>query len=587
MGNGAESLPLLFPIPHPPSPIPMLLSLTLADFVLVERLDLDFDAGFSVLTGETGAGKSILLDALALVLGERADAGVVRVGAERADISAEFDLADAPGLTAWLHEQALSGEEALLLLRRVVEAGGRSRAFINGRPATAQQLKAAGEFLVDIHGQHAHYSLLKTAEQRRLLDAFAEAGDLAGQVAEAWRLWREASARRQAAEAHSSEMAAERELLAQTVAELGALAFTPEAWQALQEDQRRLAHATDLVQGTQYAADALEGDERDEGGLLTQLRGVRARLAELAEIDPALAALHGTLDGAAEVMQDTARALRRYAVRVDLDPEALMLAESRLAAIQAAARKLHIRPEAIPDALAKARDRMVELGEKADLAALAQAETAREADYRRLAGQLGARRAQAADKLAQAVTESMQQLAMKGGRFSVDLQACEPGAHGLEEVVFQVSPHAGQELQALAKTASGGELSRLGLALQTVLSEVSGAATLIFDEVDAGIGGGVAEIVGRLLAEQGRRRQVLCVTHLPQVAARAARHYRVSKEGGEGGVRTHVALLDEAARTEEVARMLGGVEITEASRRHAAEMLGTERGKGKGTRETR
>lgn len=552
----------------------MLLSLTLADFVLVDRLGLDFHPGFSVLTGETGAGKSILLDALALVLGERADTGVVRAGTERAEISAEFDLADVPGLGAWLEEQDLAGEDSLLLLRRVVEAGGRSRAFINGRPATAQQLKAAGEFLVDIHGQHAHYSLLKPAEQRRLLDAYAGATDLAAQVAEAWRFWREAGERRRSAEARSGELAAEREQLADSVRELEALGFTAEGWQVLQEDQRRLAHATELVQGAQFAADALEGDE---AGLLTQLRGVRARLAELAEIDPALTALHDALDGAAEVMQDTARDLRRYAERVDLDPEALMLAESRLAAIQAAARKHHIRPEAIPDVLANTRARLAELGEAADLAALARAEASREADYRRLAGQLGARRAQAAQKLAQAVTDAMQQLAMKGGRFSVDLPACEPGGHGLEEVVFQVSPHAGQALQALAKTASGGELSRLGLALQTVLSEVSGAATLIFDEVDAGIGGGVAEIVGRLLAEQGHHRQVLCVTHLPQVAARAGRHYRVSKTDGEGGVRTRVSPLDDAARTEEIARMLGGVEITEATRLHAAEMLGATR----------
>lgn len=549
----------------------MLLSLTLADFVLVERLGLDFHPGFSVLTGETGAGKSILLDALALALGERADTGVIRTGAERAEVSAEFGLADTPELVTWLDEQDLAGEEDILLLRRVVEAGGRSRAFINGRPATAQQLKAAGEFLVDIHGQHAHYSLLKSAEQRRLLDAYAGATDLAGQVAEAWRLWREAQVRRQAAESRSGELAAEREHLTATVSELRALEFTPEGWLSLQEEQRRLAHATELVQGAQLAADALEGDE---SGLVIQLRGVRARLAELAEIDPALVVLHDTLDGASEVMQDTARELRRYGERVDMDPEALMLAESRLAAIQAAARKYHIRPEAIPDALRDALARQAELGEAADLAALAQAETKCEADYRRLAGQLGNLRSQGAKRLAKAVTEAMQQLAMQGGRFSVDLPGCEPGAHGLEEVVFQVSPHAGQSLQALAKTASGGELSRLGLALQTVLSEVSGAATLIFDEVDAGIGGGVAEIVGRLLAEQGKRRQVMCVTHLPQVAARAGRHYRVSKTHGMGGVRTSVALLDEEARTEEVARMLGGVEITEATRRHATEMLG-------------
>ncbi|MEW5770530.1 MAG: DNA repair protein RecN [Pseudomonadota bacterium] len=548
----------------------MLLSLTLADFVLVDRLGLDFRAGFSVLTGETGAGKSILLDALALVLGERADSGVVRAGAERAEISAEFALDGVPALGAWLAEQDLAGEEGVLLLRRVVEAGGRSRAYINGRPATAQQLKAAGEFLVDIHGQHAHYSLLKGAEQRRMLDAYAGAGELAARVAEAWRQWREAAARRQAAQAHGSEQAAARELAQATVGELEALGFTADAWQSLQDEQRRLAHAADLLQGARFAADALEGDE---AGLLQQLRVVRARLAELAELDAALQGVHDTLDGAAEAMQEAARDLRRYGERVELDPEALMLAESRIAAIQAMARKHHVRPEALPDLLADARARLAALGEAADLAALEQAEVRHEAAYRQLAKRLGGERAAAAKRLSAEVSAAMQQLAMQGGRFAVELVAEEPAAHGLEQAVFQVSPHAGQALQPLAKTASGGELSRIGLALQTVLSAVSGAPTLVFDEVDAGIGGGVAEIVGRLLAEQGRHRQVLCVTHLPQVAARAAWHYQVSKSAGEAGARTRVVCLEEAERAEEVARMLGGMKITEATRRHAEEML--------------
>jgi DNA repair protein RecN (Recombination protein N) len=557
----------------------MLLSLTLTDFVLVDRLNLDFQAGFSVLTGETGAGKSILLDALALVLGERADTGVVRAGTERAEISAEFDPTPVPDLEKWLDEQDLAGEEGLLLLRRVVEAGGRSRAFINGRPATAQQLKVVGEWLVDIHGQHAHYSLLKAAEQRRMLDAFAESTELAAQVTESWRLWREAQIRRQHAQIQSGDQAAEREHLGAKLGELEALAFTAEAWQGLQEEQRRLAHAAELVQGAQVTAEALDGDE---AGLLTQLRGVRARLADLTQIDPALQSLQASLDGAAEVMWDTARELRRYGERVEMDPEALMLAESRLAAIQAAVRKFQIRPEFIPDAVLETQARLAELGESGDLVALAEAEAAREAEYLGLARQLSARRGKAAERLGKAVTTAMQQLAMQGGCFHVDLTAGESTAHGLEEVVFQVSPHAGQSMQVLAKSASGGELSRIGLALQTVLSSVSGAPTLIFDEVDAGIGGGVAEIVGRLLAQQGERRQVLCVTHLPQVAACAAWHYRVSKSDENGEVHTRVALLEQAVRGEEVARMLGGVTITEATRKHAAEMLGVGDGRKKG-----
>ncbi|MEW6678873.1 MAG: DNA repair protein RecN [Pseudomonadota bacterium] len=551
----------------------MLLSLTLADFVLVARLSLDFHPGFSVLTGETGAGKSILLDALALVLGERADAGVVRAGAERADISAEFNLEDVPALAAWLEEQDLAGEEAVLLLRRVVEAGGRSRAYINGRPATAQQLKAAGGYLVDIHGQHAHYSLLKSAEQRRLLDAYGSATALAGEVAEAWRSWQEATQRRLAAETRGGEQAREREGLQQTVSDLEALGFTAEGWQILQDEQRRLAHAAELAQGAQFVADTLE---EDEAGVLARLRLARGRLAELAELDAALGSVRQTLDEGSDLLREAARELRRYGDRVDLDPAALDQAEARLTAIQDMARKYHVRPDALPDLLGEARNRLAALGEAADLETLAREEAARAAAYRKLAEQLGSQRQRAAKRLGKAVTETMQQLSMQGGEFRVDLVPGEPASHGLEDVLFMVSPHQGQALQPLAKTASGGELSRLGLALQTVLSEVSGAATLIFDEVDAGIGGGVAEIVGRMLADQGKRHQVLCVTHLPQVAARAGRHYRVSKATENGQTRSRVELLDQAARVEELARMLGGVELTQATHRHAAEMLGLE-----------
>lgn len=548
----------------------MLLSLSIADFVLVDRLDLEFRPGFSVLTGETGAGKSILLGALALVLGERADAGVVREGAARAEVAAEFATGGVPGLAAWLEEYELSGDDGVLLLRRVVEAGGRSRAFVNGRPATAQQLKEAGEFLVDIHGQHAHYSLLKAAEQRRLLDAYAGCADLAAATAECHRLWRAASARREAAERQAGELDAERERLAWTERELAGLAFTAEGWQSLQEDHRRLAHAADLLAGARAAGEVLDGDDT---GLLDRLRALRHQLADLAGIDPALAAPLALLESAGEALHEAERELARYAERVDLDPEALNEAEQRLAAIQSAARKFRIKPEEIAEHLATTRARLAELGTVADPAALARAEAEAEAAYRKQAEALSRQRGTAAGKLAQAVTAAMQQLAMPGGRFAVQLPAGEAAAHGLEDVEFQVAPHAGQGLKPLAKTASGGELSRVGLALQTVLSGVSGAATLVFDEVDAGIGGGVAEIVGRLLADLGRSRQVLCVTHLAQVAARAAGHYRVSKSARDGRAVSRVELLNGETRVEEVARMLGGVTLTPATRAHAAEML--------------
>lgn len=549
----------------------MLLSLAIADFVLVDRLNLDFEAGFAALTGETGAGKSILLGALSLVLGERADAGVVREGAARAEVSAEFAADRVPGLAAWLTENDLAGDEGVLLLRRVVEANGRSRAFVNGRPATAQQLKEAGEFLVDIHGQHAHYSLLKAAEQRRLLDEYAGGAELAGSVAACFRAWRDASARRQAAESQAGELDAERERLAWTEQELAALDFSIEGWQALQDEHRRLSHAADLVAGAQAAAEVLDGDET---GVLDRLRALRSSLGDLAAIDPDLAEPLALLENAAETLHEAERELARYADRVDLDPEALNQAELRLAAVQSIARKFRLKPEEIPAHLSDTRTRLEELGAAADLAALSRAESEAEAAYRRAAEALSQRRAKAAAKLAKAVSAAMQQLAMQGGRFEAGLVPGDPAPHGLEDVEFRVSPHSGQGVKPLARTASGGELSRVGLALQTVLSGVSGAATLVFDEVDAGIGGGVAEIVGRLLAELGSTRQVLCVTHLPQVAARAARHYRVSKATREGRAVSTVALLDQAARVDEVARMLGGVTITEATRAHAREMLG-------------
>jgi DNA repair protein RecN (Recombination protein N) len=496
---------------------------------------------------------------------------VVREGAARAEVSAEFALGGTPGVTAWLEENDLAGQENSLLLRRVIEAGGRSRAFINGRPATAQQLKEAGEFLVDIHGQHAHYSLLKSAEQRRLLDEYAGCADIAADTARGFRAWRDAVARRQSAEQHAGEQDAERERLAWVEQELAALAFTLDGWKSLQEEHRRLSHAADLVAGARAAGEILDGDET---GVLDRLRGLRAELIELVGIDPNLAEPLALLENASEALHEAERELARYADRVDLDPEALDQAELRLAAVQAAARKFRLRPEEIPDHLAVTRAQLEKLGAATDLAALARAEAEAETLYRRAAEALSKKRAKAAAQLAKAVTEAMQKLAMRGGRFEAVLIPGEAAVHGLEEVEFRVSPHAGQAVKPLAKTASGGELSRIGLALQTVLSGVSGAATLVFDEVDSGIGGGVAEIVGRMLADLGGNRQVLCVTHLPQVAARAARHYRVSKENRGGKAVSEVTALDEEARVAELARMLGGVTITEATRAHAAEMLG-------------
>jgi len=548
----------------------MLLTLSISDFVLVEQLSLEFGPGFAVLTGETGAGKSILLDALALVLGERADAGVVREGATRAEVAAEFAPPPDSGLGDWLQENDLAGDDDVLLMRRVVEAGGRSRGFINGRPATAQQLKAAGEFLVDIHGQHAHYSLLKASEQRRLLDAFAGSAELARETADAWRVWRDAATRRETAESHAGEQDAERERLTWIEQELAGLDFTLDGWQSLQEEHTRLAHAADLLGGAQSACDTLDADE---AGVLHRLRVLRGSLVDLAAIDTALNEPLGLLESATETLHEAARELSRYADRVELDPQALELAEQRIAAVQSTARKFRLRPEDIPEQLAETRAQLRQLGAATDLAALAQAESVAERAYQQQAGALSKQRRSAAARLDVAVSAAMQQLSMQGGRFEAALMAGNPAVFGLEDIEFRVSPHAGQGVKPLAKTASGGELSRIGLALQTVLSGTSGAPTLLFDEVDSGIGGGVAEIVGRLLAELGSTRQVLCVTHLPQVAARAVRHYQVSKANCAGKAVSSVAVLGHGERVEEIARMLGGVKLTDATRAHAEEML--------------
>ncbi|HEX8979833.1 MAG TPA: DNA repair protein RecN [Parasulfuritortus sp.] len=548
----------------------MLLSLSIRDFVLVDRLDLEFDAGFSALTGETGAGKSILLDALQLVLGGRAETGVIRDGAERAEVAAAFE--PPAELAAWLAENGLDGEESDLLLRRVIDAGGRSRAFINGRPATLAQLKEAGEFLVDIHGQHAHYSLLRAGEQRRILDAYSGSEALAARTAETWRAWQKLVKALDEAERHASEAAAERERLQWQVDELTALNFHLEEWLTLQDDHRRLAHAAELIQGAQQVVAMLDEDGQGAIGLLQSARG---RLADLAEIDPALKSPLDMLESGLIQMEEAARDLGHYAERVDLDPALLEQAEARLAQVNDAARKFRVRPEELPGLLAESGARLAELERLADPEGLRrEAEKAR-GEYDKVATELSAKRKKGAASLAKSVSQAMQKLSMQGGSFAAALEPCAPEAGGQESVEFQVSPHAGQGLKPLAKTASGGELSRIGLALQTILSQISGAPSLIFDEVDAGIGGGVAEIVGRMLADLGKQRQVLCVTHLPQVAASAGHHFRVSKETVSGRARSRVEPLDKAQRVEEIARMLGGVKITDTTRKHAEEMLGS------------
>lgn len=548
----------------------MLRSLSIRDFVIVDRLELEFSPGFTVLTGETGAGKSILIDALAMVLGERADPVVVRAGAERAEVSAEFGL---PGgeLARWLADNELSGDDDALLMRRVIEPSGRSRGYINGRAATLAQLRETGEFLVDIHGQHQHQSLTRPAAQRELLDGYGDLTASAAKVAELYRAWQQRRASRAALETNAAAYAAERERLEWQARELEGLKLKAGEWAELTAEHARLAHAAGLIEGAQMGVDALA---ESEGSTLAQLNAVVGKLGSLVEHDARLQEIVALLESARIELQEAAHALRRYGERVDLDPGRLREAGQRMDAIHAAARKYRVQPDELPATLEQARARLSEMGAGGDLEALRKLEEEALAACAAEAKKLSAGRKRAAKKLSEEVTDQMQTLAMEGGRFEVALAAgTEVAAHGLESVEFLVAAHKGMAPQPLAKVASGGELSRLSLAVQTVTTRVAQVPTLIFDEVDAGIGGRVAEIVGKMLKRLGGRHQVMCITHLPQVAATADRQWQVTRTSANGKVLSRVAPLQGNDRVEEIARMLGGVKITETTRRHAAEML--------------
>ncbi|HEX9450238.1 MAG TPA: DNA repair protein RecN [Burkholderiales bacterium] len=549
----------------------MLRTLSIRDFVIVDRLDLEFQPGFTVLTGETGAGKSILIDALATVLGERAESGLVREGRDKAEVSAEFSAERIPALTAYLRENDLAGDDGECLLRRVIETSGRSRAYVNGRPATVQQLKDIGEHLIDIHGQHAHQSLLRAASQRELVDGFAGATGLAGQVAEAHRTWQDIRRQLVALETNAQALVAEREQLDWQAKELEALSFRVEEWDELQAEHKRLAHAASLIEAVQFGLDVLSEGEISS---LTAVASVLSRLQGMVDYDPKLREILDLLEPAQIQLQETVYGLRHYQQRLELDPQRLREVEARLDAVHTAARKFKLQIPDIPERLRKIKTRLAELAAGIDADALRQRESETQKAYKDVARKLSSTRKKGAADLATKVTASMQALAMAGGAFEISLNVLPEGsAHGLEQIEFLVSGHAGATPRPLAKVASGGELSRVSLAIQTVTSQVAAVPTLIFDEVDAGIGGRVAEIVGLMLKALGGKHQVMCVTHLPQVAAAGDHQWQVRKAAANGKAASAVAVLDRAARVEEIARMLGGVKITETTRKHAAEML--------------
>lgn len=548
----------------------MLQTLSIRDFVIVDQLDLEFDLGFTVLTGETGAGKSILVDALSLALGARGEGGIIRAGCERAEISASFDIANLADLQTWLRDSELPMEDQQLLVRRVIYADGRSRAFINGLPATIQQLRDAGEFLVDIYSQHAHHSLLKQSCQRQILDEYAGLSDLAVKVAAQYRTWHDLNQRRIDMERNAAAYADELADLRDQVRELTQLAPSSEEWEPLQQEHSRLSHGASLLAGGEECRELLSEGEL---AALRQISTVQHKLQNLREYDAGLQEALDTLDSALIQLEETDRFLNHYLQRAELDPERLAEVEGRIQALHTAARKYRVRPEELADVLAQGQARMAELEGAGNDGELARQEASARQAYTKLAEELSSGRRQAAQELSEKISVEMQRLALSGGSFSVALTAQEPAATGLEQVEFLVAGHPGVAPRPLAKVASGGELSRISLAIRVVTAQQGDIPTMIFDEVDVGIGGGVAEIVGQLLKQLALKRQVLVITHLPQVAAQGAQHLRVSKTQTAGNTLSQIESLVPADRVEEVARMLGGVQITDTTRKHAEEML--------------
>ncbi|NMM38619.1 MAG: DNA repair protein RecN [Glaciimonas sp.] len=546
----------------------MLRTLSIRDFVIVDAIELEFSAGFSVFTGETGAGKSILIDALALALGGRGDASVVREGASKADISAEFAVNSQTA--AWLDTNEFQSEEGAVLLRRVIDNAGRSKAFINGIAATAGQLREIGEMLVDIHGQHAHQSLLKPDAQRMLLDSQAGLLPQARDVAIAYKDWRGVAKQRETFEKDAKNVLLERERLEWQVGELEKLAAKPGEWDEVSTEHSRLSHAASLIEGAQEALNAISESDYP---ILSQLSSLNQKLGKLADIDAALKPVLELLEPACIQLQEAVSMLNDYLSRVELDPNRLREVDARLETLHSTARKFHVAPEDLPNEFTSLSVQLKQLADASDLDALRAQEEKVKAAYRQAAQKLSTARTKATKTLGDAVTAAMQDLSMAGGRFVVGLNPCEPAAYGLEQVEFLVAGHAGTAPRPLAKVASGGELARISLAISVITSSATLTPTLIFDEVDSGIGGGVAEVVGRLLKRLGQDRQVLCVTHLPQVASQANQHFEVSKANQDGKTLSRINALDAKDRIEEIARMLGGIEITATTRKHARELL--------------
>ncbi|MFK7966347.1 MAG: DNA repair protein RecN [Burkholderiaceae bacterium] len=559
----------------------MLTSLYLRDFVIVSRGEIDFTSGFCALSGETGAGKSILLDALGLALGNRSDAAMVREGARQTEIVAAF--MPSTDVLEWLREHELAiGELAdereaasepdtpELQLRRIITADGRSKAFINGSPVTVAQLRVLGEQLIEIHGQHASQSLLKSDGQRQLLDDYGQSGELAAQLRQDWTLWRDTRRLLETAQSRQEEIQAEREQLSWQLEDIDALEPAENEWASLSNEQMRLANAAGLIEATQAAYSALT---EDDASLRNRLGHLVSQLRQQARHDSTLTNIISMLESAEIQINEAASELNAYAQSVDLDPARLAQVESRVSDMFQLARKLRCEPEGLEEKALVLRERLAELDRTQDLAALEARVQVLADTFLKTATSLSGARKATAKKLAAAVQAQLGGLGMPKAKFEISLEASEPGPNGIDKIEFLLASHQSMSPKSLSKVASGGELSRVSLAIAVSAAQANPVNTLIFDEADAGVGGAVADAIGQMMRELGRSRQVLAVTHLPQVAACAHRHFQIAKRDDAGGLNSEVTLLNDGARIEEIARMLGGARVTKTTREHAEELI--------------
>ena len=549
----------------------MLTHLSLKDFVIVRELNLDVQSGLTVLTGETGAGKSILIDALEMILGARTDVGVIREGAQATDLTAIFEVNN--DVARYLADAALAADDLLdrsVIIRRMIDQNGRSRAWVNGIPVTLTQVRALGEQLLDVHGQHAHQSLLKPASQLALLDTFGHYPEELSAVRQSYHAWKKASDALQEAKNNAQKLADEAERLSWVHEELSAIEPKEGEWETINAEHKRLANAHDIIDGLRDAIETLDAGDRS---VVSALGREAAHIDHLSQYDERLAGYAQQLYEAQAVAEDALRELERYLDRTDLDESRFEEIDERVSLYFNAARKFHVLPETLFEKYTETCDKLQSLEASLNLEALIAAEKTAQSTYLKCARALTLKRQATAKDLSAKVTAAMQTLAMTGGAFEIALTASSPTVHGVETCEFLVAGHTGVSARPLTKVASGGELSRISLAIAVITSTATPVDTLIFDEVDSGVGGAVAEVVGKLLQTLAADRQVLCVTHLPQVAVFGHHHMRVQKQQTENATESRLVALDADARIEEIARMLGGQTITDTTKANAAEML--------------